>query len=140
MPACVSTCPARARHFGDLGDPDSAVSQLVAERGGFDLMPEMGYRPVNKYLPPRRAKRRAEPPAEAPTGTAPVPAALDRPRAVALMHPALSVIFFTTSAGAGYGMLVWLGLLAALGLAVPDGAVRRRRARRSRWCWSPPAC
>ena len=53
VPACVRTCPARARHFGDLGDSDSAVSQLVAERGGFDLMPEMGTQPVNKYLPPR---------------------------------------------------------------------------------------
>ncbi|MGF1611730.1 MAG: 4Fe-4S dicluster domain-containing protein [Kiloniellales bacterium] len=55
-PACVATCPARARHFGDLGDPDSAVSRLVAERGGVDLMPEMGYRPTNKYLPPRPSK------------------------------------------------------------------------------------
>jgi sulfite dehydrogenase (quinone) subunit SoeB len=53
QPACVMACPTRARHFGDLGDPDSAVSKLVAERGGYDLMPEMGYRPVNKYLPPR---------------------------------------------------------------------------------------
>jgi len=53
VPACVSTCPASARHFGDLGDPDSAVSKLVTERGGYDLMPEMGYKPVNKYLPPR---------------------------------------------------------------------------------------
>ena len=53
VPACVSTCPASARHFGDLGDPASAVSLLVAERGGYDLMPEMGYKPVNKYLPPR---------------------------------------------------------------------------------------
>jgi len=52
-PACVRTCPTRARHFGDLGDPDSEVSKLVAERGGFDLMAEMGYRPTNKYLPPR---------------------------------------------------------------------------------------
>jgi hypothetical protein len=25
----------------------------VQERGGFDLLPEMGYKPVNKYLPPR---------------------------------------------------------------------------------------
>ncbi len=53
VPACVRTCPAGARHFGDLGDPDSDVSQLVAERGGMDLMPEMGTKPVNKYLPPR---------------------------------------------------------------------------------------
>ncbi len=53
VPACVSTCPASARHFGDLGDPGSAVSQLVAERGGYDLMPEQGYKPTNKYLPPR---------------------------------------------------------------------------------------
>jgi Fe-S-cluster-containing dehydrogenase component len=52
-PACVRTCPAGARHFGDLGDETSAVSQLVAERGGFDLMPEQGTKPTNKYLPPR---------------------------------------------------------------------------------------
>ncbi len=53
IPVCVRTCPAGARHFGDLGDPDSDVSKLVAERGGMDLMPEQGTRPVNKYLPPR---------------------------------------------------------------------------------------
>ena len=53
IPACVRTCPAGARHFGDLGDPESAVSQLVEDRGGMDLMPEQGTRPVNKYLPPR---------------------------------------------------------------------------------------
>ncbi len=53
QPACVRTCPTKARHFGDLADPESDVSRLVAERGGMDLMPEMGYRPTNKYLPPR---------------------------------------------------------------------------------------
>jgi sulfite dehydrogenase (quinone) subunit SoeB len=53
QPACVLACPTRARHFGDLGDPDSAVSRLVAERGGFGMLPQLGYRPVNQYLPPR---------------------------------------------------------------------------------------
>jgi Fe-S-cluster-containing dehydrogenase component len=57
VPACVSTCPASARHFGDLGDPTSDVSLMVAERGGKELMPELGYKPVNRYLPPRAAKR-----------------------------------------------------------------------------------
>lgn len=56
QPACVMACPTRARHFGDLGDANSGVSKLVAERGGYDLMPETGYKPVNKYLPPRPRK------------------------------------------------------------------------------------
>ena len=64
-PACVRTCPAGARHFGDLGDADSDVSQLVAARGGMDLMPELGTKPVNKYLPPR--KRHALPAAPVTT-------------------------------------------------------------------------
>jgi Fe-S-cluster-containing dehydrogenase component len=53
QPACVQACPTRARHFGDLGDPESDISKLVAARGGVDLMPQLGYRPVNQYLPPR---------------------------------------------------------------------------------------
>ena len=60
VPACVQACPTRARHFGDLGDPDSDVSKLVEQRGGVALMPELGYRPVNRYLPPR-PRRAGEP-------------------------------------------------------------------------------
>ena len=56
-PACVRTCPTGARHFGDLADPASKVSRLVAGRGGYDLMPDMGTRPTNKYLPPRPKDR-----------------------------------------------------------------------------------
>jgi len=36
------------------------------------------------------------------------------------MHPAKSVIFFTTASGAGYGMLVWLAVFAARGQLPPD--------------------
>lgn len=64
VPACVRACPTHARHYGDLGDPDSAVSRMVAARGGFDLMPEQGTKPVNKYLPPR--PRRAAPDEDRP--------------------------------------------------------------------------
>ena len=53
VPACVAACPTGARSFGDLGNPDSEVSQLVRNRKGFDLMPEQACSPVNKYLPPR---------------------------------------------------------------------------------------
>lgn len=60
VPACVSTCPAGARHFGDLGDENSDIFKLVKARGGYDLMPEQGTRPVNKYLPPRPKKTNAE--------------------------------------------------------------------------------
>ena len=73
VPACVSTCPAGARHYGDLGDPTSEVSLLVVARGGYDLMPEMGYRPTNKYLPPRPRQAAAVDalPAPAEAGSAP---------------------------------------------------------------------
>jgi len=56
QPACVKACPAGARHFGDLGDPESDISKLVEKREGYALMPELGYQPVNQYLPPRPRK------------------------------------------------------------------------------------
>lgn len=53
-PACVRTCPTGARHFGDFADPDSTVSRLSRDRGGVPLLPELGTKPVNRYLPPRK--------------------------------------------------------------------------------------
>ena len=53
QPACVQACPTRARGFGDFNDPDSEVSLRSRERGGMALMPELGYQPVNRYLPAR---------------------------------------------------------------------------------------
>ena len=75
VPACVRTCPAGARHFGDLGDPDSAVSQLVVERGGIELMPEQGTKPVNRYLPPRDRDR-----VTCGSGTVPLAAIAEEPK------------------------------------------------------------
>lgn len=73
IPACVRACPTGARHYGDLGDADSAVSKLVAARDGYALMPELGYQPVNRYLPPR--PRRDGTTAKPAAVAAPVPAA-----------------------------------------------------------------
>ncbi|MEZ5801667.1 MAG: hypothetical protein R3D29_15835 [Nitratireductor sp.] len=40
--------------------------EMVAERGGFDLMPEAGTKPVNKYLPPRAKTLPQEKPGRRP--------------------------------------------------------------------------
>jgi len=39
------------------------------------------------------------------------------------MHPAYSVILFTTTSGAGLGLLAWLGAYAGLGLLAPNWAL-----------------
>ena len=53
-PACVMTCPTTARYFGDFDDPNSEVSLASKKREGQELFPELGYKPVNQYLSPRK--------------------------------------------------------------------------------------
>lgn len=50
-PMCIDVCPARARFFGDLNDPESTVSQLIVERGAETLHPELDTRPSVYFIP-----------------------------------------------------------------------------------------
>jgi Fe-S-cluster-containing dehydrogenase component len=50
LPACVAVCPTHSMSFGDLDDPDSEVSRLIASRRSFVLKPEAGTGPRIHYL------------------------------------------------------------------------------------------
>ncbi len=51
-PACVQTCPVKARTFGDLNDPGSEISELIRSRHGFQFHKDLGCDPSVYYLFP----------------------------------------------------------------------------------------
>ena len=50
LPMCVRVCPARARTFGDLDDPESEISRIVREQGATQLLEDKGTRPQLYYF------------------------------------------------------------------------------------------
>lgn len=52
-PACVIVCPVRARIFGDLNDPESEVSRLLATNAHYRIKQDLGTEPRVYYLPVR---------------------------------------------------------------------------------------
>jgi molybdopterin-containing oxidoreductase family iron-sulfur binding subunit len=50
LPACNQACPASARYFGDLEDPESTVARLARSRRAVKLMEELGTEPSVYYL------------------------------------------------------------------------------------------
>ena len=50
MPACVQTCTAKARFFGDLDDENSTVSQLAKSTRAFRLQEDVGTSPKTIYM------------------------------------------------------------------------------------------
>ncbi|MBI4615330.1 MAG: 4Fe-4S dicluster domain-containing protein [Planctomycetes bacterium] len=53
LPACCQTCPAKARYFGNLDDPESTVARLVRSPRAFRLLEELGSKPKVYYLKER---------------------------------------------------------------------------------------
>lgn len=50
QPACMELCPARARYWGDIDDPDSDVSKLISEREYELYLEDQGTQPSVYYL------------------------------------------------------------------------------------------
>ena len=52
LPACVKSCSAGARFYGDLDDPNSDVSQELAKYDEADIheLPNVGNNPCTKYI------------------------------------------------------------------------------------------
>jgi Fe-S-cluster-containing dehydrogenase component len=51
-PACVNICPVTARFFGNLKDPNSEVSRIVASQPTLRLREDLGTEPSVYYIPP----------------------------------------------------------------------------------------
>jgi molybdopterin-containing oxidoreductase family iron-sulfur binding subunit len=54
IPACVETCPTKARVFGNLADPESQVTKLARSPRSMKLLEHLGTEPKVIYLTERK--------------------------------------------------------------------------------------
>jgi len=50
QPACVQSCPSNALVFGDMNDPESKISKLMADPRNYHLLEELHTLPSVGYL------------------------------------------------------------------------------------------
>ena len=56
-PFCALCCGDQAIFWGDVADPESQVSQLIAQRNAYILKPELATGPAIHYCPPKPRRR-----------------------------------------------------------------------------------
>lgn len=56
VPSCQNTCPAEARTFGDISDPNSKAAKLLAANKTSVLLPQAGTNPNVYYIVPKDVK------------------------------------------------------------------------------------
>lgn len=49
-PICVKTCITKCRVFGDIDDPESEISKLIAEKGAKQMRAEVGTNPTVYFI------------------------------------------------------------------------------------------
>ncbi|MDO8300205.1 4Fe-4S dicluster domain-containing protein [Lacisediminimonas sp.] len=119
-PACAASCISQAIRFGDFNNPESIVSQLVREQPSLQLNEELGTNPQIRYLyttpavPGRGAAAESDPDQQERLAD-PANPLVGAVQKFWDWRAAMNWIF----GGAGTGLAIFTGLLAAAGMLEP---------------------